>query len=81
VDGEEEARLGREVRERLESAEKAFGQIDHKRLGAAQQETYATIQSFLVKAREAVSVRDYQRALTLAEKAQTLASDLSRARR
>jgi hypothetical protein len=81
VGGEEEVRLSREVRTRLEGAEKAVGQIDHKRLGAPQLETYATIQSFLTKAREAMTVRDYQRALTLADKAQTLATDLSRASR
>jgi hypothetical protein len=78
VGGEEEARLSREVRTRLEGAEKAVGLIDQKRLGVPQLETYATIQSFLSKAREAVVARDYQRALTLADKAQTLATDLSR---
>jgi hypothetical protein len=77
----EESRLTREAQTRIEGAERVVRQIDQARLAPAQQEIYATIQSFLAKAREAMSARDYPRALTLADKARILADDLSRAPR
>ncbi len=55
--------------------------IDPARLPREQQENYRTIQSFLVKAREALSSRDVQRAFTLADKAYFLADEMSKAPR
>lgn len=52
--------------------------IDPSRLAREQQENYLTIQSFLSKAREALSTRDMQRAFTLADKAYLLADELSK---
>ena len=52
--------------------------IDPARLPREQQENYRTIQSFLVKAREALSTRDVQRAFTLADKAYFLADEMSK---
>ena len=46
---------------------------DGRRLRGDQQESFLTIQSFLAKAREALSARDVQRAFTLADKAYLLA--------
>ncbi len=81
VSGEEESRLSREATTRIQATEKAVGQLDPKRLNQAQQETLATIQDFLAKAREAMTARDMQRAFTLADKALALANDLSRSGR
>jgi len=74
---EEQRRLTREAHARIASAERLVARLDRDKLGRQQQETFSTIQSFLVKAREAVTERDYPRALTLADKARVLAEELS----
>jgi len=74
-------RLTREARGRIEDTEKVVSRIDPGRLARAQQETLATIEDFLAKARAALTARDVQRALTLADKALALAHDLSRSLR
>ena len=51
-------------------------QIDQRRLVGDQHQNLLTVQSFLVKAREALSEKDVQRALTLADKAFLLAEEL-----
>lgn len=79
VGGEEERRLTQAAQTRIEDAEKIVGRLDHRRLEPPHQETYSTIQSFLTKAREAIAAKDYQRAYTLADKAQILAEQLARA--
>ncbi|MBI2526604.1 MAG: hypothetical protein HYY95_07855 [Candidatus Rokubacteria bacterium] len=81
MSGEEEIRLSREARSRIEATEKAVSQLDQAKLGQGQRETLDTIQDFLAKAREAMAARDVQRAFTLADKAQALAKDLSRSAR
>lgn len=42
------------------------------------QQTLSTVHSFLAKAREALSVNDFQRAVNLADKARILADELAR---
>jgi len=74
---EEQRRLTREAHARIASAERLVARLDRDKLGRQQQETFSTIQSFLVKAKEAVTERDYPRALTLADKARVLAEELS----
>ena len=74
---EEQRRLTREAHARIASAERLVARLDRDKLGRQQQETFSTIQSFLVKAREAMTERDYPRALTLADKARVLAEELS----
>ncbi len=54
-------------------------QIERRRLAEDQHQSFLTIQSFLVKAREALTERDVQRAMTLADKAYLLADELARA--
>ncbi len=81
VSGEEETRLSREARSRIEATQKVVGQLDQTKLGQGQRETLATIHDFLAKAREAMAARDVQRAFTLADKALALANDLSRSAR
>jgi hypothetical protein len=78
---EEEQRIKIQAERRIEGTERLVQRIDPTRLAREQQENYKTIQSFLVKAREALSTRDVQRAFTLAEKAYLLADEMSKAPR
>jgi outer membrane biosynthesis protein TonB len=78
---EEEQRLKTRAERRIEGTEKLVQRIDPARLPREQQENYRTIQSFLVKAREALSTRDVQRAFTLADKAYLLADEMAKAPR
>jgi hypothetical protein len=72
----EEGRLKQEAKARVEGAEQIVRQIDQNRLAKEQQETFSTIQSFLSKAKEALSLEDFLRAANLADKAQVLAQEL-----
>ncbi|HYB69196.1 MAG TPA: hypothetical protein VEH80_00925, partial [Candidatus Bathyarchaeia archaeon] len=78
---EEESRIKGQAERRIEGTERLVQRIDPTRLAREQQENYLTIQSFLTKAREALSARDVQRAFTLADKAYLLADELSKAPR
>lgn len=75
---EEEQRIKNQAERRIEGTERLVQRIDPSRLAREQQENYLTIQSFLAKAREALSSRDVQRAFTLADKAFLLADELSK---
>ncbi|MGH7300283.1 MAG: hypothetical protein ACREJE_07725, partial [Candidatus Rokuibacteriota bacterium] len=75
---EEERRMTAKAERRIEGTEKLVRKIDPSRLAREQQENYRTIKSFLVKAREALSSRDVQRAFTLADKAYLLADEISK---
>jgi hypothetical protein len=78
VGREDEDRLKREASSKIQKAEQIVQQVDQKKLGKEQQETFSTIQSFLAKAKEALSTQDFQRALNLSDKAQVLAEELVR---
>jgi hypothetical protein len=73
-----EEQLKEEAEGKLEGAERVADQIDQERLAPHQHDTFLTIQSFLAKAREALSLRDFLKALNLADKAQVLAEELLR---
>lgn len=73
---EEEDRLRQEATSRIEGAERIVKQIDQAKLPEEQQGTFLTIQSFLTKAREALSLEEFLRAFNLADKAQILAQEL-----
>lgn len=75
---EEEQRMKSQAERRIEGTERLVQKIDPSRLVREQRENYLTIQSFLAKAREALSARDVQRAFTLADKAYLLADELSK---
>ena len=75
---QDEDRVQRETQSRIDGTERLVRQIDQKKLVGDQQQNFLTIQSFLVKAKEAISVRDVERAFTLADKAYILAKELSR---
>lgn len=76
VGQEEEDRLKQEAKLRIEEAERIVKQIDQHKLAKEQRGTFSTIQSFLSKAREALSLEDFLRAFNLADKAQILAQEL-----
>ncbi len=74
TEGESSQRWDAEAK--IKGAEKIVNQLDQKTLAEEQQEIFSTIQSFLSKAREALSFGDFLRAFNLAEKAQILAEAL-----
>ena len=76
VGQEEEDRLKQEAKSRIDGAEQLVKQIDQNRLVEEQRGTLLTIQSFLSKAREALSLEDFLKAFNLADKAQILANEL-----
>jgi hypothetical protein len=76
---DDEQRMRRDAQTRIEGTERVIKDIDRTKLVEQQEESYQTIQSFLSKAKEALSARDLQRAYTLADKAYLLANELARA--
>ena len=81
VSPELEGRLMDEANAKIQGAERTLQSIDTGKLANDQQETYQTIHSFLSQAREALSRKDFPQALNLAQKAQILSSELSKALR
>lgn len=76
VSSEDEKRIQGDAQRRIDRTERLVRQIDQRRLVGDQHQNLLTVQSFLVKAREALSEKDVQRALTLADKAFLLAEEL-----
>jgi hypothetical protein len=76
VSSEDEKRIQGDAQRRIDRTERLVKQIDERRLVGEQHQNLLTVQSFLVKAREALSEKDVQRALTLADKAYLLAEEL-----
>lgn len=76
VGGAEEDRLQQQAQARIAGAEQVVKQIGQKKLAKDQQETFSTIRSFLAKAKEALSLKDFPRAFILADKAKILADEL-----
>lgn len=81
VSPELERRLMDEANAKIQGAERTLQSIDTGKLANDQQETYQTIHSFLSQAREALARKDFPQALNLAQKAQILSSELSKALR
>ena len=81
VSPEQEGRLMGEASAKIEGAERTLQSIDAGKLANEQQETYQTIHSFLSQAKEALSRKDFPQAINLAQKAQILSNELSRALR
>jgi hypothetical protein len=76
---EDEQRMRRDAQTRIDGAERLVRDIDRQKLVEARQgENLETIESFLSKAKQALSAHDLQRAFTLADKAYLLADELSR---
>jgi hypothetical protein len=72
-------RLTEEVHAMIQGVEQTLLSIDQQKLKADQSETHQTIQSFLDQAREAVTNKDFQQAMNLAQKAHVLSDELSKA--
>ncbi len=70
-----------EANKKIQGAEQNLLSIDPQKLAADQQDTYQIIHSFLIQASAALSRKDFPRALNLAQKAQILSDELSRALR
>ena len=70
--------MRRDAQTRIDGTERLIRDIDRTKLVEQQQESFQTIESFLSKAKEALSARDLQRAYTLADKAYLLADELAR---
>ena len=73
---EKDDQLREEAKGKVEGAERIVKQIDQNRLAKEQQDTFLTIENFLLKAKEALTVKDFLRAFNLADKAQILAEEL-----
>jgi len=78
VSSEDERRIQGDAQRRIDGTERLVRQIDQRRLVDEQQQSLLTIQSFLTKAKEALTEKDMQRAMTLADKAYLLANELVR---
>jgi len=77
VSSERETQLIHEVNTLMRGVERTLLAIDHRKLKVNQAETYHTIQSFLTQAREALTIKDFQQAINLAQKARILSDELS----
>jgi hypothetical protein len=75
---EDEEGIERQAQGRIEGTERLMEKIDQRKLAGDQHQNLSTIQSFVAKAKEALTARDVQRAFTLADKAYRLAEELSR---
>jgi hypothetical protein len=74
----DETRLRQLATARIEDTERIVQRIDQRKLDADQRQTFSTVQTFLVKARDALGANDVQGAYNLADKARVLAGDLAR---
>jgi hypothetical protein len=81
VSSDQEKRLMDEATSKIQGAERTLLSIDERKLTSDQQETFHTIQSFLTQAKAALSRKDFPKAINLAQKAQVLSDELSRAPR
>jgi hypothetical protein len=81
VSSDQEERLMDEATSKIQGAERTLLSIDERKLTSDQQETFHTIQSFLTQAKAALSRKDFPKAINLAQKAQVLSDELSRAPR
>ncbi len=70
--------MRRDAQTRIDETERLIRDIDRKKLLEQQEQNFQTIESFLGKAKDALSAQDLQRAFTLADKAYLLADELSR---
>ena len=65
------------VREILDRASKALGRVDYRKLAKEAQEQYNTATRFMEQAKEALQARNQIAAKYLAEKADTIAKELT----
>lgn len=70
--------LQREIQTRIQEAERLTVQLEARKLNREQQDTLATVQNFIVMAKENLVRQDFPAASNLAEKANVLAQELVR---
>jgi len=75
----EERRLQEQATRQIAEAERAVQAVRADTLPPDQQDSLGSVQNFLAQAVEAFAARDYERARTLARKAEALAKDLPQA--
>jgi hypothetical protein len=78
---ERENQLREDARKRLEEADQRLRQLAGRPLPPKDHESFLLAQSLLDQARKALAGQEYERAVTLATKARTLAEDLTGALR
>jgi hypothetical protein len=71
-----DAEADRKIRALLLTASRSLGQVDYQKLSVAGREQYENAKSFQEQAGEALTLRNYVFAETLADKAAKLASEL-----
>ena len=81
VSSDQEERLIDEATSKIQGTERTLLSIDERKLTSDQQETFQTIQSFLTEAKAALARKDFPRAMNLAQKAQVISDEISRALR
>ncbi len=77
VSSDRETHLTEEINALIRGVERTLLSIDRLKLTADQWETYQTINSFLTQAKEALTTKDFQQAINLAQKAHVLSDELS----
>jgi hypothetical protein len=78
---ERENQLREDARKRLDEADQRLRQLAGRPLRPKDHESFLLAQSLLEQARKALAGQEYERAVTLATKARTLADDLTGALR
>lgn len=79
VSSDRERQLTEEIHTTIQEVERTLLTVNLGKLKADQVETHQTVQSFLAQARKALSDKDFQQAMNLAQKAHVLSDELSKA--
>ncbi len=74
---EEEQRLMEDARRKIGEVDRLLRELEGRQMKPQQKEMLLTAKDFVDQARSALGVRDYQRAVNLASKAQALSDDLA----
>lgn len=80
VQGGDAGELQRAIQGKIQDAERLAARLDSRTLSRDQQDTLATVRSFIERAKEGLTRQDYPAASTLADKALILAEELARQR-
>jgi hypothetical protein len=75
---QDDARAHQRVRDLLERAARTLGRVDYRALAAPSRQQYDMGKRFMEQSEEALKARNYTAALLMAEKADTIASELAR---
>lgn len=73
--------LQREIRRKIQIAEGLAAKVDPTKLDQDHKDAFATVESFIARAKESLTRQDFPAASNMAEKARILAEELSRVQR